>query len=613
MSCGLRLKTYLRLGVGNLARVGWYRMGLRTGLHPAQRLKREIGGEIFFGPPVGQVRQLPVPNSWLESALYFGWHKEPLNGAPPRWHRNPFNGRETGGKDQPWWRHADFDSTAGDIKTIWEASRFDWVLTLAQRAAKGDARELARLNSWLSDWCAENQAYLGANWKCGQEASLRVLHLALAAHLLGQDAAPPADLVRLLEAHLARIQATLGYALAQDNNHGTSEAAALFVGGTLCEAAGVAEGAIWAKEGRHWLENRARKLIAPDGAFSQYSLNYHRFMLDTLSLAEFWRQGRGLPPFSPEFLDRARCATDWLYHLVEPESGAVPNFGANDGANLLPLTGADSRDFRPSVQLAMALFWEKTAFAPAGHHDSLLSWLRVNKPEAIADRPLSRHFPEAGYVVLRQGNWTGLFKYPAYRFRPHHCDALHLDLWHGSQNILRDAGTYGYNSGTPWCDYFPGTGAHNTVAFDDHDQMPKVGRFLLGAWLKARNVAFADDGKGGTSSQAGYSDFRDCAHVRSVRLDGEGVRVKDQVGGFRRRAILRWRLQPGSWELTDGVLRGSGFVLRISADVEIARLEVVEGWESLYYLQKSSLPVLEIEVRSAGTITTEIIAQKTAK
>ena len=42
----------------------------------------------------------------------------------------------------------------------------------------------------------------------------------------------------MITLHLVRIAATLPYAIAQDNNHGTSEAAALFIGGAWLDATG---------------------------------------------------------------------------------------------------------------------------------------------------------------------------------------------------------------------------------------------------------------------------------------------------------------------------------------------------------------------------------------
>ena len=86
--------------------------------------------------------------------------------------------------------------------------------------------------------------------------------------------------------------------MAQDNNHGTSEAAALYIGGSLLVHNNHAEGNEWARKGSYWLENRARRLIGVDGSFSQYSLNYHRVVLDTFSMVEVWRGHLNLPRFS---------------------------------------------------------------------------------------------------------------------------------------------------------------------------------------------------------------------------------------------------------------------------------------------------------------------------
>ena len=167
--------------------------------------------------------------------MYFGWYKVPLKGGFPTWHANPFNGKLFDSSRLPWWKLSDFNLNIGDIKTVWEASRFDWVLALAQRAKTGDVSAIKKLNDWLSDWCQANPAYYGINWKCGQEASIRVIHLSMASKILDQDKMCP-DLVRLIEAHLLRINPTVSYSLAQNNNHGTSEAAALFIGGSWCES-----------------------------------------------------------------------------------------------------------------------------------------------------------------------------------------------------------------------------------------------------------------------------------------------------------------------------------------------------------------------------------------
>ncbi|HPF69251.1 MAG TPA: heparinase II/III-family protein [Candidatus Krumholzibacteria bacterium] len=601
------LATLLRLGPVNLARVGAYRAGLRTGLHPVQRVRRTLGGDAFFAAPAAGV-DLPAPQAWRTASLGFGWLTAPLGDSPPDWHASLLDGRRAGGADRPWWTIGDFDLPVGDIKTVWEASRLDWAVAFAQQAAAGDPSAVPRLNAWLADWCRANPAFLGVNWKCGQEASLRVLHLALAARLLGQDARPTADLVRLVEAHLARMRPTVAYAQGQDNNHGTSEAAALFIGGSLCAAGGLAAGEGLGRLGRRLLQERVARLVAPDGSFSQHSVNYHRLMLDTLSLAELWRRWHGLPAFEGVFMNRAAAAADWLHHLVEVGTGDAPNLGANDGANLLPLTDAPYRDHRPSVQLAMALFRGRAAYAEPGPHDDYLAWLGVARPANVADAPRSRSFSDGGYAVLRRDGWMALLRVPHFRFRPHHCDALHLDLWRGGVNLLRDGGSYSYNAEAPWQDLFPGTSAHNTLSFDDHEQMPRLGRFLWGSWPEADGVRFEDSAGGRAAMTAAYTDWCGCRHERSVTVDGMRVTVSDRVAGFRARTVLRWRLCPGAWSLDGQVLRGEGVQLAATADAPIVRMALVEGVESRRYLEKSALPVLEVEVGGPCTVTTVITA-----
>lgn len=600
------MATLCSLGVGNLARVLAYRVSLKLGLNPAQRLRQAAPAGPFFS--VGMVPpglDLPANSAWWAYASYFGMARFPVSDAAPDWHANPLTGASAGHADTPWWKIPDFSSGAGDIKAVWEASRFDWVPVLMQHALKGEPKALPRLEAWLVDWCAKNPPYLGANWKCGQEASIRVIHLATALCMLGVKSEPSASLLDLVEVHLKRIAPTTGYAIAQDNNHGTSEAAALFIGGHLLSAFRPrSRGAYWHRKGRRLLENRVRRLVADDGSFSQYSLNYHRLMLDTLSIAEHWRRSNGLPAFSAEFGRRAEQAAEWLRVMVQP-SGDAPNVGSNDGARLLPFSEADYRDFRPSVQLAAVLFTGKVAYPP-GDWNLPLQWLGIPVPEQCADPMRSRILDDGGYACLRHGKAFVLVRYPRFRFRPSQADALHLDLWLDGLNVLRDAGTYSYNAGEQWLDYFSGTAAHNTVEFDGRDQMPRLGRFLFGSWLKCENppkFSFMPDHD---YFEASYRDFRGAHHRRSVWLRDNGLRVEDDVRGFSDKAVLRWRLAPGEWRLKDGVVENGHITLSVSASSGVESLRIVPGQESRYYMQMTELPVLEAVLAGSGRVTTEI-------
>jgi hypothetical protein len=130
---------------------------------------------------------------------------------------------------------------------------------------------------------------------------------------------------------------------------------------------------------------------------------------------------------------------------------------------------------------------------------------------------------------LHRGAWQAVFRYPRYRFRPSHCDALHVDLWHHGQNVLRDGGSYSYNAEDHWRRYFAGTASHNTIEFDGRDPMPALGRFLRGAWLKADSVSCSTDRDGQHVAQAAYTDWRGASHLRQISLSDERLIVRGRA------------------------------------------------------------------------------------
>lgn len=600
----IKAQTALALGLSNLAQVAWYRIGVKTGLNPVRRLKASISpGEFFLLPERRVSPELPVNQSWVEQQCYFGWLVRKDAGVPD-WHRNCFTGGTVTNAARPWWMIADFDPAVGDIKTVWEASRFDWVLVFMQQALHGDISAVNKLNQWLSDWLQHNPCYVGPNWKCGQEASIRVMHLAMALLLARQQRSVSVPLQQLIAAHLQRIAPTLLYALAQDNNHGTSEAAALYIGGSLLTLYGHPDGNKWQRQGLKHLESRALRLIGQDGVFSQYSVTYHRVMLDTYAMAELWRQRLDLPAFSAGLYAQLSLATRWLNQMIAGEHGDAPNWGANDGARLLPLTGTDYRDFRPAVALATALFLKKSVYAGSLSARAQLQWLELDADLPPLGDPGSAHCNSGGLILLRRRDVFAMFRYPVFRFRPSQSDALHLDIWVKGLNLIRDGGSYTYNSTPELVNYFSGVASHSTVQFDDRNQMPKLSRFLFGAWLKAKHVANDFSATDGCRAEAGYTDWLGATHLRQVELKDQ-LTVTDTLSGFSSKAVLRWRLSPGDWVLQDNEcrLKDGSVCLRVIADT--ADIRLVQGLESRYYLQKTELPVLEVTLTTPGSVITE--------
>jgi hypothetical protein len=608
------IKVWYDLGLINVFRVGLHKIQIKLGVHSVQRISGTIPAGKFFEVPIN----IPPPGAksritWSNGMAYYFGRPLMLDKEPPDWLSNPFK-KTRAPSQKHWWKIPDFDENLGDIKTVWEASRFDWIIPFAQRAVSGNKEEITKLNNWLISWSFHNPAYIGVNWKCAQEASIRVLQLSLALLILGQTNSATHNLLELIKIHLRRIRPTLGYAIGQANNHGTSEAAALYVGGSLlAENDSSSEAKKWEQLGQKWMENRIDTLISKDGSFSQYSVTYHRFMMDTCNLVEIWRKHLNRPRFSTRYIKKMRLATNWLMYLIDPETGDAPNLGANDGSRLMVLCDSDYRDFRPTCQVSTVLFEGCKAYDGDGLWNQALIWTGIDIPENRISLPESISFDEGGLHVLRKHGAVAFLKYPRYQFRPRQSDALHCDLWIQGKNIARDAGSFSYNFSSKITEYFNGTKAHNTVQFDDRDQMQRISRFLFGDWLRSKDVELVSSSKDSINASASYCDKQGAFHKRTISLFSDKMICSDDVSGFNKKAVLRWRLCSGEWILEDNLLVCGDYQLKINSNIPIVHMHLTKGEESRYYMEKKQLPVFEIEVHQPAIIETCFIFSKNSE
>lgn len=617
-------RTLWKLGPLNVVRVGIYKLLLKSGVY---RRLLPIAAPVrgpFFNWSTRTAGfdgfAAASPQAWLQDARRvmagqlpaFSNHWVEI-GFPPRWHRSMITQVDHEGAGRHWSEISDFSGKGGDIKGYWEASRFDGLLMLTLgwiSSPQDDLRD--SIETWIADWCERNPANEGPQWKCGQETSLRLMHLLLVVELLRRwsGVEPTHSLQQVVAEHANRIAATMLYAIGQDNNHGTSEAAALFVAGAFLKRsprqALSARGTRWMASGRHWLENRLSRLVAQDGSFSQHSVNYHRMMLDTCALAETFRRWYEEPSWSPPMTAACARATLWLAAFIDAEGGDAPNLGANDGSRLFVMHRLPYRDYRPSAQWAAHLFLGQRLFTTEAI-DEQLTWLgQAHSATAdTVDSRAARVFPDGGYATLTSGSAWLLLRLPVFRFRPSQADALHLDLWLGDQCVLHDAGSFSYNTSPQWLAYFSGTASHNTIQFDDHDQMPRLSRFLFGEWLNCEALE-ADVAQGRVS--AAYRDVWGARHHRSVVVGPGRCTVTDSVSGFARRAVLRWRLfgDAEHWAGAEGDWHNGQLKLHVSSTTPLVRAELTTGWQSLHYAEKTSVPMFEAEVPSDAVITTEI-------
>ena len=148
--------------------------------------------------------------------------------------------------------------------------------------------------------------------------------------------------------------------------------------------------------------------------------------------------------------------------------------------------------------------------------------------------------------------------------------------------------------------YLSGVASHNTVQFDGHLQMPRLSRFLFGAWLKPLHLSYQKE-----HFTCAYNDYWKCTHKREILLKNSILTVTDHITGFQKKAVLRWRLAPDSWLLEGNTLTNGTIRIQIQSETPL-QIALVDGAESRYYYQKSVIPVLEIIVFQPTHITTII-------
>lgn len=593
-----RYTTYFNLGFKNILRVFLYRIFLKLGIHPVQYINSPIVRGPFFN-------NLKLNNYYffknfkkLNFFYIFGWYKINFSKRSPLWLKNPFVKNKKKNKLKHWWNISDFDN--GDIKGIWELSRFHWVIHLAISAANGNSSSLKKINFWIDDWCQNNPPFKGPNWKCAQECSIRIINMIIASLILNQDFYTEKNLLKFVKIHLERISKTLSYAIAQQNNHATTEAAALFIGGCFLKDFDK-RAKKWENKGRRLLEQHSLNFIMSDGSFSQYSLNYHRFMLDTYSIAEAWRRNKNLKPFSKKLYQQLKLATRWLHVMVDKTSGQAPNIGSNDGAQFLQFPGYDYCDFRPSVQLATSLFLNADAYGK-GPWNQYLKLLRI-KEKKIKIKTSSKTFDRGGYHVLRMNKAMAILRYPRFKFRPGHSDCLHLDFWHNGHNILRDGGTFSYNSNlTNW---YSSTAAHNTIEFDKKNQMPKISRFLFGNWVDSNQIKKVKKINNFIQASASYSDNNN-SHDRNIKLYKNELICFDKITGNFKEACIRWRLINKDWKFKDKIFLNGRYSISVEVDGNKITPFKSKTLESLYYLKKKEIPLLYFIVKKPSLIVTKI-------
>ncbi|MCF8448172.1 MAG: heparinase II/III-family protein [Bacteroidia bacterium] len=623
------IKTSYKLGIGNVLSVARYRLNTFSGLYKIKFKPYffELKDEFYLASNFNQEITLNIPKSIYESLLdeandilsgkfrYYSFHTH-FVGYPPDWFINPFNGIHAPDSKIHWSEIRAFGKV-GDIKNVWELSRFDWIYTLCRAYIyTNDLKFIDGLNFLLRDWHNKNPLNLGANWYCGQEASIRLFALLNCSLVLGIYSNPTTSLLESIIAHLKRIYPTLHYAIAQKNNHGTSESAALYIGGNWLAINGRNNyekrlGRKFSRMGKKKLELSILELFDSDGTFSQYSVNYHRVALDTACFAEIWRRKFDLEPFSKPFYNKTENASKWLRYFTDLITGKGLNLGSNDGALLLKAHSCDYRDFRPSCQLSSLLFENSYYFNREGIWNEpihLFKLVNFSNPVDKVPQKVNRVL-ENNYVMCAAGSSWACFRLPSFKFRPKQMDVFHFDFTINGTNLLCDAGSYSYNNeGLIVKRPFKSTKAHNTVFFGN-EQMTQLGNFLSGSWLSIREFSGVEYLENNIySMSASCVDYAGNFHRRQIIWGEKKWIIKDEIepSSSSVNPELYFNLNALDIEVENKRIRV--FIQNYSVDLIFSVPIIVEKAEiSEYYMEKHEINLIKATFTSDMQIITEII------
>ena len=418
-------------------------------------------------------------------------------GKEYNWTRNPSNNFQYDIKNH-WSEIADFSKEAGDIKYVWEKSRFSWLLTLIKYDYHFDQDLSEFVFSEIESWIDNNPINCGPNWRCSQEISLRIFNWFIVMSYYRNSSSFTEKrwmkLQDVIYASLHHVYHHINFSrIAVRNNHAITETLFLSLSEILFPF--INETKIWSKKGRIWFEEEIEYQIYEDGTFLQFSMNYHRVVLQLLTLGISISE-KADKPFSDIVYSRAYKSIEFLYNCLQDENGWLPNYGSNDGALFFPWSDCDYRDYRPQINSLHFLLTGKYLFTERKFSEEIEWWgiKPLNHTLQVLQRSFGiKKFEIGGYVIIRESKAFTFIRCGSHKDRPAQADNLHLDIWVNGKNILRDSGTYKYNTNEELVNFFTGSMSHNTVVVNDESQMQKGSRFIWYYWTQLDQSTISED------------------------------------------------------------------------------------------------------------------------
>ncbi len=501
-------------------------------------------------------------------------------GNPINWHINPLTQYEESG-EKKWYLIPDFDKQRGDIKAIWEASRFSHLFYLSRAyMITKDKKYYNEFSEQIESWIRENKYSFGVNYKCGQEAAFRMMNILINYGLFKNygliTESDTKNVFGIVHDSYKKIQSNFFYARkCIRNNHAISEAVGLLIGAYCSNKQKQI------KKSFSLLDQILKEQFLEDGGYIQYSFNYQRLVLQLIEVI-LLIETRTQYSLSDESRNRIRKSILQMYQ-IQDSSGDVPNYGSNDGALIFPVTVCDFRDFRPTLNSLHMMLNGKRLFKK-GKYDEEVLWfseidpLRTNF--ANIERK-SKAYRNSGLFTFRHEFGHMMIVMNKFETRPAQMDQLHIDLWHKGINILCDSGTYSYATGLG--KELALTRAHNTLKIKSTEQMNKRGAFLIYDWTESMVEKYDESNFiGKVISKNGYT------HRRKIIFEADHFYINDFAFGdiVAGEIVLHTPCEVKKVENSIVLKYEDNEIAKLSSS---AKLMLDTSHRSLYYLRKEGV------------------------
>ncbi|WP_418637379.1 alginate lyase family protein [Winogradskyella sp.] len=539
----------------------------------------------------------------IQKGIFTFFNKTKIKlGTEYDWLENPITGYRYN-INKHWSEVKDLSKEAGDIKYVWEKARFSFLYDIIRYDYHFKEDQSVYVFKEIEDFITKNPINQGPNYKCSQEISLRVMNWTFSLYYYKDSANLTEKLFQKImhsiywqihhvyhNIHFSRITVR--------NNHAITETLMLYLSEKLFPFFPNVDA--WSKKGKKWFEQEISYQIYEDGTFLQFSMNYHRVVVQLLTwgiqLAKLNND-----KFSKVVYERAQKSLDFLDASMDPVTGKLPNYGSNDGALFFKLTNDDYRVYQSQLDDLRAVLYGYTI----ADSKSFL-WYGVEAIQKLSKKlPEISTFEKGGYYISQDGNTKTFIRCGSYKDRPFQSDNLHLDIWVSGINYLIDTGSYKYNAELYDLNYFNGSEGHNTVSVDKADQMQKGGRFIWYYWVnktKAKLIKEKDDFKFDGTIKAFKQLGNNIQHTRKVtKRQAENYwEVTDVIQNKGNRKIYQyWHLHPDHLDAIE----------IITKDEDNNQIEplIEEKWFSSYYgLKENSIRITFVSGTSVFNTTIRI-------